>query len=91
MKIHRARQLLSKDITQMTLEQLQIHKVHIIDAWRESRAEHGYEQAVRDGYYKVIACEYASGFSPSDIWLTKNLETRLDEIMVLEMEMLGGA
>lgn len=88
MKIGKAKELLRKPIDRMGLEELQAHKVRLIDAWRESRAEHGMEQAVRDGFYKVIASESASGFSPANVWLTHNLIARFDEVVAREQEML---
>lgn len=84
----KAEALLREPIEPMSLEQLQAHKVKLVDAWRESRAEHGMEQAVRDGFYKVIASDSASGFSPTDIWLSHNLIARFDEVVAREQEML---
>lgn len=74
-----AKELCRKNIDNMTLEQLQKHKVKLIDAWRESEAQYGFVQAVRDGFYQVIECEYASGFTPRDMFLTQNLDCRLNE------------
>lgn len=88
MRISKAKELLRKPIDRMGLEELQAHKVRLIDAWRESRAENGMEQAVRNGFYKVIASESASGFSPTDIWLSHNLIARFDEVVAREQEML---
>ena len=80
MKINRARQLLTLDISKMNLEQLQKHKVNVIDAWRHSKAQYGLEEAVENGFYKIIVANSAEGFTPSDIWLTHQLSQRLDEI-----------
>lgn len=88
MKRSEAEELLRKPIDRMGLEEIQAHKVRLIDAWRESRAEHGMEQAARDGFYKVIASESASGFSPANVWLTHNLIARFDEAVAREQEML---
>lgn len=74
-----AKKLCRKNINTMTLEQLQRHKVRLIDALRESEAQYGFAQAVHDGFYQIIECEYASGFTPRDMFLTKNLEYYLTE------------
>ena len=37
-------------------------------------------QAVKDGFYKEVLNEYSSGYTPTDLWLTKNLTVRLDEV-----------
>ena len=88
MKLRDAQALLKKDIQTMTLEQLQRHKVKLIDAWRESRAAYGMEKAINDGFYKLVLDHYAKGFAPSDIWLTKNLEFALDKAQKREEELL---
>lgn len=90
MKIKKARELLRVDITKLSLEQLQQHKVKLIDAWRESKATYGMAQAVADGFYKVVASESASGYSPVDIWLTHSLGQRIDEALSREMFLLKG-
>lgn len=71
----------------MTLEQLQKYKVKVIDAWRESRADYGTAQAVRDGFYLQTG-ENASEYTPTDLWLTQNLARRLDDINRRERELL---
>lgn len=86
MNIKKARALLRVDISKLSLEQLQQHKVKLIDAWRESKAAYGTAQAVADGFYKVIGSESASGYSPTDIWLTHSLGQRLDEVELKERE-----
>lgn len=88
MKYQKAKELLKMDISQMTLEELQKYKIKLLDAWRESRAEYGYWQAVENGYYKVISSESADGFSPKDLWLTANLQNRYDEANGKENELL---
>ncbi|MBQ6960900.1 MAG: hypothetical protein IJP78_07995 [Clostridia bacterium] len=80
MNIKSARDLLCMPIDGMTLEQLQRHKVRLIDAWRESKAAYGFIRAVSDGFYKIVESDSASGFVPSDPWLTHNLSCRMDEI-----------
>lgn len=87
MKIAQARKLVAENITTMTLEQLQRYRVKVIDAWRESRADYGIAQAVRDGFYLQTG-ENAAEYTPTDLWLTKNLSARLDEIDRCEMDLL---
>ena len=88
MNIQAARNLLAKRIEDMSLEQIQRHKVRLVDAWRESRGDLGFDQAVRDGFFKALASESASGYVPADFWLTRNLGTNLDEVIAKEAEML---
>ena len=88
MKIAQARKLLTEDVETMTLERLQKYKVKVIDAWRESRADYGMVQAVRDGFYLQTG-EDASEHTPKDLWLTQNLVKRLDAIDQRERELLG--
>lgn len=87
MKIAQARRLIAEDIETMTLENLQKYKVKVIDAWRESRADYGIAQAVRDGFYLQTG-EDASEYTPKDLWLTQNLVKRLDAIDLRERELL---
>lgn len=75
-----AENILRKDITSMSLEQLQKHKVRLLDAWRESRAFYGMEQAIKTGFYYPVLDNYASGFTPANKYLTSNLSYRLDEV-----------
>jgi hypothetical protein len=86
LKIAQAKRLVSEDIEMMTIEQLQRYKVKVIDAWRESRADYGIVQAVRDGFYLQTG-EDASEYTPKDLWLTQNLTRRLDAIDRREHEM----
>lgn len=88
MTIQTARNMMLKQIDGMSLEEIQQHKVRLIDAWRESQGAFGFDQAVRDGFFKVLASESASGYVPVDLWLTQNLSTRLDEVIAKETEML---
>lgn len=91
MKRSKAEELLRKPIDRMGLEELQAHKVKLVDAWRESRAEHGMEQALRDGYYAVVFDGFVDPFpAPVNIWLTKNLEYRMDEVYAREEELLAS-
>lgn len=89
MKLEKARELLRVDISKLSLEQLQQHRVKLIDAWRESKAFYGMAQAVANGFYKVIASESANGYSPTDIWLTHSLSQRLDEVELKERKLYG--
>lgn len=88
MNIKTARNLLNKQVEGMSLEQIQKHKVRLVDAWRESQGDFGFSQAVRDGFYKVLESDSASGFVPTDFWFTHNLSIRLDEVIAKEAEML---
>ena len=87
MKIAQARKLIAEDVETMTLERLQKYKVKVIDAWRESRADYGMAQAVRDGFYLQTG-ENASEHTPKDLWLTQNLFKILDAIDKRERELL---
>lgn len=87
MKMKQARRLVSENIETMTLEQLQKHKVKVLDAWRESRGDYGMAQALRDGFY-IQTGENASEHTPKDLWLTQNLVKRLDAIDTRERELL---
>lgn len=80
MNIAKARELLTVNPKLLTFEQLLKHRVRLIDAWRESKADYGMVQAVKDGFYKEVLNEYSSGYTPTDLWLTKNLTVRLDEV-----------
>lgn len=90
MRYETARELVSVDSGSLPLEKLQRHKVRLIDAWRESRAENGMEQAVRDGFYLPVLCDQATGFAPRDIFLTLNLDTALQRAIEREAELLKG-
>lgn len=90
MRYDTARELVSVDPGSLPLEKLQRHKVRLIDAWRESRAEYGMGQAVRDGYYVRVLCDQATGYAPRDIFLTLNLETAHQRAVEREAELLKG-
>ena len=87
MKMKQARRLVSENIETMTLEQLQKHKVKVLDAWRESRGDYGMAQALRDGFY-IQTGENASEHTRKDLWLTQNLVKRLDALDTRERELL---
>ena len=78
MKYQTAKRLTTLDISAMSLTQLQRHKVRLLDAWRESRAEYGFAHAVQDGFYRVVIDFGAQGFVPRDMWLTDRLNYCLD-------------
>lgn len=87
----KAEELLRKPIDGMSLEQIQAHKVKLVDAWRESRGEHGMEQALKDGYCAIVTDAFVPPFpAPVNIWLTKNLEYRMDEVYAREAELLAA-
>lgn len=90
MNIKTARAILREDIQAMPLEKLQRHKVRLIDAWRASKAQFGMEQAIRDGFFRRLESESASGFVPRDMWLTHNLEYKMDEADKREQKLLNG-
>lgn len=80
MNIRKAKSLYALNIENMSYESLLKHRVNLIDAWRQSRADYGFREAVKNGFYASIASESASGYSPKDIWLTHNIEERLGEV-----------
>lgn len=80
MKRKKAEALLKKNYKKMSLEQLQKYKVELMDAWRESRAEYGFSEAVKNGFYKILDSESVSGFVPADLWLTQNLDSKILEV-----------
>lgn len=88
MKFNTAKSLCRENIDSMTLEQLQHHRVRLIDAWRESKASYGMDQAVANGFYVRVLCHQADGFAPKDIFLTENLSFMIDRVMLREKELL---
>lgn len=90
MRYETARELVRVDPGSLSLEKLQHHKVRLIDAWRESRAEYGMKQAIRDGFYLPVLCDQATGFAPRDIFLTLNLDAALQRTIKREAELLKG-
>ena len=89
MKYQTARQLTTLDVSNMTLEQVQRHKVRLLDAWRESRAQYGFSQAVKDGFYKIVVDSAAEGFVPRDMWLTHRINHCLDQAAARETYLLS--
>lgn len=88
MKYQTAKRLTTLDISTMSLIQVQKHKVRLLDAWRESRAEYGFAQAVRDGFYRIVVDSGAQGFVPRDMWLTDRLNYCLDAATNREANLL---
>lgn len=88
MKFKTAQELVRIDINTLSLEQLQQHKVKVLDALRESNAEYGMKQAIMDGYYIGVADSAASGYSPRDMFLTTNLSYIYEECVKRERELL---
>jgi hypothetical protein len=72
------------DITALTLEQLQRHRVKLVSALYEARGDFGIVQAVKDGYMLPVASESASGFVPKYLYLNINLGFALDCTVALE-------
>lgn len=89
MKYQTAKRLTTLDISEMSLTQVQRHKVRLLDAWRESRAQYGFFQAVRDGFYRVVVDSGAQGFVPRDMWLTDRLNYCLDAAIDRELYLLN--
>lgn len=89
MTFKKAENLLREDIHKMSLTRLQRYKVQVIDAWRESTAEHGIEQAIANGFYVAVADSSATGAIPKDLWLTTNLKNRHLEVVALEQKILN--
>lgn len=89
MRYQTARNLTMLDISSMTLEQVQRHKVRLLDAWRESRAQYGFAQAVKDGFYRMVVDSAAQGFIPRDMWLTDRLNHCLDQASAREAYLLS--
>ena len=89
MKYQTAKRLITLDISTMTLEQVQRHRVRLLDAWRESQAQYGFSQAVRDVFYRVIIDSGAQGFVPRDLWLTDRLNDCLNAAFDREAYLLN--
>lgn len=89
MKYQTARQLTTLDVSNMTLEQVQRHRVRLLDACRESRAQYGFAQAVKDGFYKIVVDSAAEGFVPRDMWLTHRINHCLDQVAARESYLLS--
>ena len=81
MKAGTARRLMVRNINGLSFEELQKHKIRLLDAWRESTGEYwGIPQAVRDGYMIRVLCDEPDGpvYVPKDLWLSVNLRSAYD-------------
>lgn len=90
MKITAAMSLCRENVNGMTLEQLQRHRVRLLDAWRESTAQYGFSQAVADGFYVPVGSESATGYVPRHMWLSHNLNTAIDAAREREKFLLNA-
>ena len=88
MKYATAKSLIRENIEIMSLEQLQKHRVRLIDAWRESKASYGMAQAVMNGFYVRVLCHQADGYAPKDKFLTSNLSFAIDNVIDREQMLL---
>ena len=84
-----AKALLGVDMKSLTLEQLQVYKVKLLDAWRESKAEYGIPQAVKNGFYVQQVSDQMNWYRPKDLWLTENLSHALDLAEKMEIKLLS--
>lgn len=89
MKYQTAKQLTTLNVETMSLTQVQKHKVKLLDAWRESRAQYGFAQAVRDGFYRVMVDSGARRFIPRGMWLTDRLNYCLETAAEREAYLLS--
>lgn len=89
MRYQTARNLTTLDIDSMTLEQVQRHRIRLLDAWRESRAQYGFAQAVKDGFYRIVVDSAAEGFVPRDMWLTDRINHCLEQAEAREAYLLS--
>ena len=88
MKFRTAKELVGIDINALSLEQLQRHKIKVLDAWRESNAEYGMAQAIMDGYFIPMVDSSACGYSPRDMFLSTNLQYAYDRCIIREKELM---
>lgn len=73
-----ATNLCRKNIDTMSLEQLQRHKVRLIDAWRDCTAYWGLPEAAMKGFYKLVD-EGINGFSPRNPYLQTNIKYCIEQ------------
>lgn len=91
MTLKTARNILLEDISTMGLEEIQKHRVRILDALRHCEGKFGMGFAVREGFFKILESDSATGFVPSDLWLAHNLDWKLREVMKKEAELFAKA
>ena len=89
MKFKTAKELVRIDINTLSLEQLQKHKVKVLDALRESEAFWGMKQAIMDGYYVHVHDTHSNFLTPRDMFLTTNLSYIYGECVKRERKLLG--
>ncbi len=89
MKYQTARRLTTLNVEEMSLMQVQKHRIRLLDAWRESRAQYGFAQAVQNGFYRIVVDSGAQGFMPRDLWLTDRLNYCLEAAAAREAYLLS--
>lgn len=80
MTLSQAQKLVTKDIEQMTLEQLQSYRVQLLDALRYSTCEYGDKESYELGFLVPFVDAGGKGFVPKDKFLTTNLQYKLSEV-----------
>ena len=75
MTLKKAKSLLQIDIKTLSAEELQKHKVQLLDAWRMAKGEYGYDNDF------FVWCGELKAYTPKDYWLLKNIEDRLDTLL----------
>lgn len=79
MTLRQAQALCQKDIHSMSLEELQKHRVKLLDAYRESNLEYGEKEAYENGFLVPFEDVSGKGFIPKDKFLTTNLKWLISE------------
>lgn len=74
--------------TETDLIWIQKAKVCFIDCLWYLRGEHGYWESVKRGFLLAVECESASGFSPKDPYLEKNVHYLLNQLEQRERTLL---
>ena len=76
--------ILSLDISAVTdIIKLQEIKIQLIDAWNylNKHEEYGLtKDSLERGFILRISCEYATGFRPRDLYMARNVQTKIEEI-----------
>jgi hypothetical protein len=81
MKLSQAQKLVTNNIEDMSLEELQQYRVQLLDAIRYSTGEYGDEESYRNGFYTLYQSAGSStGYVPKDKFLTTNLRYKLSEV-----------
>lgn len=84
-----AEKIVLTDITSLSIEELQKHKVKTIDAWRSTKADYGLPQALKDGFLIEIQGERSISYAPKNKWLLQNLGAHLEQIYDREAYLLS--